>query len=603
MNLSVINLKHKIPDFESKGKILRPQRSSCVKQSQVKQPSHLLIEKENGKPPDNKISNSNFKEKGKEFFPNKANGTGNPQPISFNENDHYKSELQPKPTHLSLVDNSSSFYLGYSTDVLTSNKILVPLIPLMISLSPAIVGIVFGVSASVFISDMVTMSVMCWLLWGISEGTWSQYQNSILKENTSKFQADKVLKRADVDVSLFTRLPKNSQMTKKKEQNIWEKRVCELPSSEAYIIYILSNFFGGLIMLILRTQLSSEKKLVSNFNIILYIIIGLGRSLTRANKKLDSSYLENISAKEDPKIFQSNKCFDRNLSFSNYPQKEIGLENHLICSRSAPPFGNIESPFHPKGLKEIDKLKYESDLWKQIENAKDDSRIANLENAKLAERINHLENMWEQEFASIWSSIDSVVKDIEYFSYVSSHSPGLQRHNNKALGKVKEFEINENSPGKEKKGAIFNKKKHEKKRKPERNSIDDTDNYVLGPDKIDPNKKVMLVHIEERELELKPIDNKNTIEKKIPANITIKSPEAPSKEIMASTELQAPLCSDLKQSFSTAETINVDKNKKKNQKNYIFLVVLSSFLKCIVKILCLPLKLSMHSRLHRKPEK
>ncbi|KAA8914338.1 hypothetical protein TRICI_002935 [Trichomonascus ciferrii] len=130
-----------------------------------------------------------------------------------------------------------------------------PIYPLILALMPAGMSLLIGDSAGIFIADALLLFAIGWVIWSVTEGSWALYYNrlNVAAANEPTPGADSITIQ---DFNLLTSL----------------------------LFYLASPFIGGWILYFSRQNLSGGSKLITNFNIFLYISLELGRCINRITK-------------------------------------------------------------------------------------------------------------------------------------------------------------------------------------------------------------------------------------------------------------------------------------------------------------------------------
>jgi hypothetical protein len=130
-----------------------------------------------------------------------------------------------------------------------------PIYPLILALMPAGMSLMVGDSAGVFVADALLLFAIGWIIWSVTEGSWALYYNRLnaaaANEPTPGSESITIQ-----DFNLLTSL----------------------------LFYFASPFIGGWILYFSRQNLSGGSKLITNFNIFVYISLELGRCINRITK-------------------------------------------------------------------------------------------------------------------------------------------------------------------------------------------------------------------------------------------------------------------------------------------------------------------------------
>lgn len=198
-----------------------------------------------------------------------------------------------------------------------------PLLPLVFAILPAVASVLYGDIASGLLSDLLTLIVVGWILWSVSETSWKFYVNAYrhdLKARKAPAQASHAgpgdgqastgaksglgvpggpPSSAPASVSSGSNRagfepaaapgsapqPSTTATDKPPTRPHSKDQHHGMPSRYfAATVYLAAQVLGACIIHYARQNLSAGTKLVSNFNILLYLTVSLGRGLMRLNR-------------------------------------------------------------------------------------------------------------------------------------------------------------------------------------------------------------------------------------------------------------------------------------------------------------------------------
>ncbi|RDW28124.1 hypothetical protein B0I72DRAFT_135020 [Yarrowia lipolytica] len=200
-----------------------------------------------------------------------------------------------------------------------------PLLPLVFAILPAVASVLYGDIASGLLSDLLTLIVVGWILWSVSETSWKFYVNCARHDAKLRKQAATTVAMAaggtvganvqpattQVPGASPTGLPASTSAQSESPTTTAPPTATNSPTGSttrpqsrakpqgmpsryfAATTYLGAQVLGACIIHYARMNLSAGTKLVSNFNILLYLTVSLGRGFMRLNKfnpnKRDSS--------------------------------------------------------------------------------------------------------------------------------------------------------------------------------------------------------------------------------------------------------------------------------------------------------------------------
>lgn len=192
-----------------------------------------------------------------------------------------------------------------------------PLLPLVFAILPAVASVLYGDIASGLLSDLLTLIVVGWILWSVSETSWKFYVNCARHDAKLRKQGASPVSMAATGpgganaqaATATTQVPGAPLATGSSTSHQPESPTTTtppvaangLPGSTtrpqsrskpqgmpsryfAAATYLGAQVIGACIIHYARQNLSAGTKLVSNFNILLYLTVSLGRGFMRLNK-------------------------------------------------------------------------------------------------------------------------------------------------------------------------------------------------------------------------------------------------------------------------------------------------------------------------------
>lgn len=165
----------------------------------------------------------------------------------------------------------------------SSSPVITPVYPLALALLPAVISLLVGDSAGVFIMDALLLAAIGWIIFSITEGSWRIY---------------------------YCKMKQNSG-TNNDDQHVSSLQNVNLLASS--IVYLGTPFLGGWVLYFSRENLSGGSKLISNFNIFLYISLDLGRCINRMIN-LGNYQVVDVTAANGDDITERLKTMEDNIA-------------------------------------------------------------------------------------------------------------------------------------------------------------------------------------------------------------------------------------------------------------------------------------------------
>lgn len=165
---------------------------------------------------------------------------------------------------------------------------LITAVPLVLALLPTAAGIMFNKSVGLVVTDTVLLIVLGWVLWGLSEGAWNMYRKAVLSQYSS-FENEAALKKEQSGdksepASSTPPIPTATQPSPSSgtTRSLSSSYAGETAAMVVFLVlYLVSPFLGGALLHFAKDSFSSHTKLITNFNICLYVALEFLRNLSR----------------------------------------------------------------------------------------------------------------------------------------------------------------------------------------------------------------------------------------------------------------------------------------------------------------------------------
>lgn len=165
-----------------------------------------------------------------------------------------KSHKKENNLRDSTIEGTGYGYRRRESDALQSIGFS-PLYPLVLALLPAGMSLLIGDSAGIFIADALLLVAIGWIIWSVTEGSWTIYYNRL-----------------------------NAAASNEPTPGSESVTIQDFNLLISLLFHFASPFIGGWILYFSRQNLSGGSKLITNFNIFLYISLELGRCINRITK-------------------------------------------------------------------------------------------------------------------------------------------------------------------------------------------------------------------------------------------------------------------------------------------------------------------------------
>ncbi|CAN6595683.1 hypothetical protein TRVA0_001S01596 [Trichomonascus vanleenenianus] len=150
---------------------------------------------------------------------------------------------------------------------------LSPMFPLILALLPAVLSLVLGEGAVALLADSLLLFADGWILWNISNGTWKFYAQAALASH--QYATDSQPIGDDEDGG------GGGDEAKADAKRGASQALIVSTYIAALVLHLSAPFGGGIVLYYSRKFLSSGSKVITNFNIFLYIAMELARGINR----------------------------------------------------------------------------------------------------------------------------------------------------------------------------------------------------------------------------------------------------------------------------------------------------------------------------------